>query len=633
MSNSRLYFSIKTKDADNVEKILSGNDNVEFGGINILEDKLKLGHIVFIVLGGDKPAWDTGLVGIGELTKEPYDKGYEKNNFKVQVSIKILMKSAIKREDLVPYRDTYGIIGIAPITKWEPNQALSQIEEEKAIALMRAMLEYDDTIENDLLNLVGEDVLKLIKGTTTKMVEIPQEFGETTNESILRFVKNIANSSFDSIITPEQRKSAYVKWLANQRKDGVPYSDITIKNYSYRPEKVYSLFPLDGYSSLYEISKSNIMEKYREVFFNNDDFKKEDERNNRHSSCGMRKYEEFLKIVEKIKAYPHNRILYGAPGTGKSYTLNEDARAFAETNMERVTFHPAYSYAQFFGSFKPISEKNGEKTDIEYKFVPGPFLRVLLKALANPSQNYLLVIEEINRANVAAVFGDVFQLLDRKDGASEYPIAISDELYNYIDNYFNQQVLIEEYEQAVSIPRDNKKIAIPANMYIWATMNSADQGVQPMDTAFKRRWDFKYIGIDEGQDEIEKKLVQLKLKDGTVQKFYWNKLRQQINGRLSDKNAGVPEDKQLGPFFIPLANLEGNKFQESFENKVLMYLFEDAAQYCHSLIFGDEYTSFAKLLEDFKVKGATLIGNFSEFESDVSTADKDDQQSEQSGDN
>src|SRR5699024_4061138 len=131
------YFSIKTKDADTVNAILSKTSNIEFSGLNILQDSLKLGQPVFIVLGGDKPKWKAGLVGMGVIYKEPFDIGYSGKNYRVNVDMKLLLDNPIKSEDLLPYRDTYGIIGIGPIVKWEPNQALSQIQEKNAIALMR----------------------------------------------------------------------------------------------------------------------------------------------------------------------------------------------------------------------------------------------------------------------------------------------------------------------------------------------------------------------------------------------------------------------------------------------------------------------------------------------------------------
>ena len=125
----------------------------------------------------------------------------------------------------------------------------------------------------------------------------------------------------------------------------------------------------------------------------------------------------------------YNRIIFGAPGTGKSHKLEEDSKQFGE-NTERVTFHPNYSYAQFVGTYKPIQGEN--PTDIKYEYVPGPFMRTYVNALNNPEKKFLLLIEEINRANVAAVFGDVFQLLDRKNGVSEYPIATSEDIKKHL---------------------------------------------------------------------------------------------------------------------------------------------------------------------------------------------------------
>ena len=171
------YFSIKTKDPETVKSILSKSSSVVFSGINVLQDKLKVGQPVFIVLGGDKPSWETGLIGMGVITKEPFDIGYDRNNFRVEVDIRLLLNKTIKRADLVTYKDTYDIIGIGPITKWEPNQALSQIDSTKAIALMRAMLDFDKSIESDLSNLVTPDIMQKIKATTPMYHEITVEYG------------------------------------------------------------------------------------------------------------------------------------------------------------------------------------------------------------------------------------------------------------------------------------------------------------------------------------------------------------------------------------------------------------------------------------------------------------------------
>ncbi|MGL5755386.1 MAG: McrB family protein, partial [Paraclostridium sp.] len=245
---------------------------------------------------------------------------------------------------------------------------------------------------------------------------------------------------------------------------------------------------------------------------------------NKHDSDRIQSSEMNTQKVKEIK-YPHNRILFGAPGTGKSHTLKENSKeSFKEGNVERVTFHPNYSYSQFVGTYKPKPVKVGG-TDITYEYVPGPFLRQLVEAMKSINksknegtvgENYLLIIEEINRANVASVFGDIFQLLDRDGGESEYSITTSEDMRAYLaDKLCGNK---EEY----------KSIKLPSNLYIWATMNSADQGVFPMDTAFKRRWSFEYIDIDAGQEKIEEIVVGL---GKNKEKVKWNELRNKINDK------------------------------------------------------------------------------------------------------
>ena len=256
-----------------------------------------------------------------------------------------------------------------------------------------------------------------------------------------------------------------------------------------------------------------------------------------------------------------NLIYFGAPGTGKSYNLNQDKDKLLSDfpeNYERVTFHPDYSYANFVGTYKPVPEGS----DITYKYVPGPFMRILKKAINNPSEPFLLIIEEINRANVAAVFGDVFQLLDRdENNESVYPIDASEDMKTYLNE---------------------DKIILPKNLFIWATMNSADQGVFPMDTAFKRRWDFKYFSINNNENLIEDTHVKL---NGIS--ISWNTLRKQINDELLSYN--INEDKLMGPFFAftEFMNQEvpEETFKDIFKNKIIMYLFEDAARSRRNQLF------------------------------------------------
>lgn len=294
---------------------------------------------------------------------------------------------------------------------------------------------------------------------------------------------------------------------------------------------------------------------------------------------------------------PRNFIFFGAPGTGKSHELNEIAEdSFPEANVTRVTFCPDYTYSQFVGCFKPMTKDAEDgKTEITYQYVPGPFLSTYIEATTHPEQDYLLIVEEINRANPAAVFGDVFQLLDRDpDGRSEYSVAAP----------------IEMQKTLVASGIDSDKLALPSNMYIWATMNSADQGVFPMDTAFKRRWDFRYMGINEGEDagidgtplnEIEvpcgKRLVK------------WNNLRRAINEFMSNDELKINEDKLLGPFFVNPKALTDERFASVFKDKVLLYLFEDAGKTKRTKMFRKELKTYSQICEAFDEKGEWIFGS------------------------
>ena len=301
--------------------------------------------------------------------------------------------------------------------------------------------------------------------------------------------------------------------------------------------------------------------------------------------------EEGIDIVREVKMFDsdekRNIIYFGAPGTGKSYNLNQDKEKLLENfenNYERVTFHPDYSYANFVGTYKPVPEGK----DITYSYVPGPFMRILKKSLENPDKPYLLIIEEINRANVAAVFGDVFQLLDRNsENTSEYDINTSEDMKTCL----NQD-----------------KIILPKNLFIWATMNSADQGVFPMDTAFKRRWDFKYFSINHDEEAIDD--THTILNDEVI---YWNDLRKQINDELLSYK--VNEDKLMGPFFAfnEFMNQEipEDIFKDIFKNKIIMYLFEDAAKPRRNDLFSGaktkDYVTYSQICEMFDEKGLEIF--------------------------
>ncbi|WP_052017231.1 McrB family protein [Exiguobacterium sp. OS-77] len=321
-----------------------------------------------------------------------------------------------------------------------------------------------------------------------------------------------------------------------------------------------------------------------------------------------------VSLVTSINEHPEqfegsfelNRIVFGAPGTGKSYLLNNDCEKLISMNggaFERVTFYPDYTYSNFVGTYKPVTSDDG--TEIRYKFVPGPFLRTFVKAKkCEENKPYILLIEEINRAKVASVFGDMFQLLDRNEfGESEYAIHTTEDVKKYLAEKL--ELTIDECEE----------IKIPNNMFIWSTMNSADQGVFPLDTAFKRRWSFEYLGINEMDEEVN---VNVFLGEGTLQKeINWNLLRRSINEKLL-KDCKVNEDKLMGPYFLSKnilksANdsiIDQENFKKAFKNKVIMYLFDDAARQHRKKMFeGCKTMLYSNICESFDKMGIEIFGS------------------------
>lgn len=309
--------------------------------------------------------------------------------------------------------------------------------------------------------------------------------------------------------------------------------------------------------------------------------------------------------------YERNRIVFGAPGTGKSFGLKNDCHKLMMDTVgtyERVTFHPDYSYSRFVGTYKPVMDM--DEKSIRYDFIPGPFMRVYVDALKSgrteAPQPHLLLIEEINRAKVAAVFGDVFQLLDRDDdGVSEYEIQASEDVRRYLASKLGGS------------PDNYRKIRIPNNMFIWATMNSADQGVFPMDTAFKRRWNFEYLGINENEEKIAA-IGNIKLAR-TDEVINWNTLRKAINAKMSSDEFRINEDKLIGPFFLSkkiiMSDESGmivnqDRFVKAFKSKVIMYLYEDAVkQKKHNFFDGCDSSKYSSVCDAFDEKGIGIFGD------------------------
>ena len=254
-------------------------------------------------------------------------------------------------------------------------------------------------------------------------------------------------------------------------------------------------------------------------------------------------------------------IYYGCPGTGKSHQVKELTEGLkgektikfedGTTNVFRTTFHPDYDYATFVGCYKPVKEDGV----LDYKFVPQVFTNAYVAAKINPETPIYLIIEEINRGNCAQIFGDLFQLLDRENGVSKFPINAEEELMKYL----RDDAELEDYI----------KIALPANFNIYATMNTSDQSLFPMDSAFKRRWEMKYIKIDYDNKDAD---YTFKVNGAD---YHWLEYLPCINDKIT--LATDSEYKQMGEFFI-----RSNMTATEFKNKVMFYLWNDVCKDLYS---------------------------------------------------
>lgn len=318
-----------------------------------------------------------------------------------------------------------------------------------------------------------------------------------------------------------------------------------------------------------------------------------------------------------------NLIIYGAPGTGKSNKLEKEYREKYFSNeylYSRVTFNPNYSYSDFLGVYKPtpiyIKENNNDKEFyaankkdllevqmlpvIDYSFVCGPFIEMLCRAINDNNHNYLLLIEEINRADVASVFGDVFQLLDRDaNGTSKYGIKFNKDIMNYIAGRVSNknQCFIKD-----------ELVKIPSNLYIWASMNSADQNVIKMDTAFKRRWEFEYISLNKYEDAMDNVYIKFNFLEGKIK---WNTFRNKLNTYLSEI-IEVTEDKLIGPFFInEIYEEDGIKYisESAFKYKLLSYLKDDVLRHRATELFSKNFT-FGELINQYEKHNDIFVNDF-----------------------
>lgn len=328
------------------------------------------------------------------------------------------------------------------------------------------------------------------------------------------------------------------------------------------------------------------------------------------------------KIDEKSRLTTAcNVILYGVPGSGKSWTI-EHEYCKEDSVVERLVFHPDYTYSEFIGQILPVVSDDGQ---VRYEFTPGPFTEILCDAYKNPKSEYILIIEEINRGNAPAIFGEIFQLLDRKTKLDEpndgFPIGTSK--YGISNPNIAQIVYGDK----------SHKIRIPSNLSIIGSMNTSDQNVFTLDTAFQRRWNMRLVKNDFAN--VDSKFANAKILDTNVTwKIFCNEINRIIIGNSARMTSA--EDKRLGAYFVNAEDLEFNdgmgdlKFYDSlcykesngtitgeeksalyvicesikqnrkFPEKVIKYLWDDAFKFNREIIFEvTEYQSLEEVIHAF----------------------------------
>ena len=477
-------------------------------------------------------------------------------------------------------------------------------------------------------------------------------------------------SSFDfGNNNEDDNEKKFRAWMAKQvTVNGAPCTASMISNNCSALKKVCSLMEIAEYpdlESIFEIIDMDVFVEVKNIIQSHPDYEEVNKAcNNRFLSTGLKWYEKFLNEMlqdvatgdsgeqkekeevdlEAIRLSTGcNVLLYGVPGSGKSWTI-EHEYCKPGSIVERLVFHPDYTYSDFIGQILPAVAEDGQ---VSYKFTPGPFTNILREAYNNPGKEYILIIEEINRGNAPAIFGEVFQLLDRKveirdiddDG---YPIGTSE--YGIT----NMNIAEEMYGK----DRKTEKVRIPSNLSIIGTMNTSDQNVFTLDTAFQRRWDMRLIENDFAN--VDPTLADAEILDTTVT---WRNFCVEINKIVVGNSARMTsaEDKRLGAYFVHLRDLKFNdamgdlkvydalrkkeskgtltddektqiaiirdaiRQNRKFPEKVIKYLWDDAFKFNREVIFEvTEYQSLEQVIRAFMY--AQGLDRFKVFKDNVKDA-------------
>lgn len=384
------------------------------------------------------------------------------------------------------------------------------------------------------------------------------------------------------ILTTDDIIERFASWLNLNPKSKYFNDDHqkTIAALNKIKEQYNHTFGKDPFHINFEQLEDNINELNENIWKKDTDFWNYSEKYSNHLPRAILNKENYQRFLRELKTNKNqgikgnNVIYYGAPGTGKSYHVDQIIKTIDPAYYERVTFHPDYDHTSFVGGYRPKTIKNESgKTDIVYEFVPQAFSRIYTRAWKNLKKPHYLVIEEINRGNCAEIFGDIFQLLDRE---SNYTVSPSEEFQEY---------LITQFDNNKSHEGISRGLKIPPNLFVYATMNTSDQSLFPMDSAFKRRWEWEYVPIcynqeyEEGKENPSYNFL-IELPDGS--KYRWIDFIAKINNNHIKDNPILGMDKCIGNYFIKPKE-DANISLKTFINKVVFYLWND--------VFKDEENS------------------------------------------
>ena len=396
--------------------------------------------------------------------------------------------------------------------------------------------------------------------------------------------------NFNSVITPEARKKAFTEYL------NIKCSAATAAHLLRDIEKDVVVEAILGLTesqleSIYEITDSDIADMVSQRVSADPRNRDGEENYAGYPLTACNHYKEFIRLFVNGKlclSKPIQKIYYGAPGTGKSQSIKKREKA-GDLVCKRITFHPDTDYSSFVGSYKPIMGFDDDGNEvIKYSFQNQTFLECYYDAWKNPKINYAIVIEELNRGNCAQIFGDIFQLLDRReDGYSDYPIIADKDIQQVMRanlplSYASdvEALYMDDANEHSCIKNGWEVLTLPPNLSIYATMNTSDNSLYRMDSAFKRRWKWEYVKINYKEPDLST----VKLSIPGLATNHWLGILEKIN--LFIKKETQSSSKQIGQWFV-LPEKDNGKYTEisfsDFRDKVMFYLFNDVFKDTDSL--------------------------------------------------